>query len=142
MINHFNVFKKHISGIAGKRVLFLGKSKSGFPNPKTDHESIKSTPWMDSSDQIQIRKLRFTIWAFFSEKKWHTTVVIYLQSYTTFKPFLRHVFCMYVVSAYAGKKKNSSALVLNSYDFTILRCILFEKRLCFNQNACISYIHS
>ena len=46
--------------------VFLGKSKSGFPNPntdfagfwanpKTDHESIKSTLWVDSSDQIQIR---------------------------------------------------------------------------------------
>ena len=45
---------------------FLGKSKAGFPNPKkdfaffwpnpkTDHESIKSTLRVDSSDQIQIR---------------------------------------------------------------------------------------
>ena len=44
----------------------MGKSKSGFPNPKTDfaffgtnrkmdHEAIKSTLRMDSSDQIQIR---------------------------------------------------------------------------------------
>ena len=48
------------------RVRFLGKSKSGFPNPKpdfslfsgnpkTDYESIKSTLRVDSSDQIQIR---------------------------------------------------------------------------------------
>ena len=55
------------------RVLFFGKiqiriseSKSGFPNPKTDfecfwaypktdHEFIKSTLRVDSSDQIQIR---------------------------------------------------------------------------------------
>ena len=46
--------------------VFLGKSKSAFPdpktncaffgaNPKTDHESIKSTFRVDSSDQIQIR---------------------------------------------------------------------------------------
>ena len=46
--------------------VFLAKSKSGFPNPKTDfasfwanrktdHESIKSTLRVDSSDQIQIR---------------------------------------------------------------------------------------
>ena len=46
--------------------VFLGKSNSGFPNPKTDftffwanpqtdHEFIKSTLWVDSSDQIQIR---------------------------------------------------------------------------------------
>ena len=34
---------------------FFGKSKSGFPNPKTDHESIKSTLRVDSSDQIEIR---------------------------------------------------------------------------------------
>ena len=45
---------------------FLGKSKSGFSNPKTDfsffwanpktdHGSVKSTLWVDSSDQIQIR---------------------------------------------------------------------------------------
>ena len=34
---------------------FFEKSKSGFPNPKTDHESIKSTLRVDSSDQIQIR---------------------------------------------------------------------------------------
>ena len=40
----------------------MGKSKSGFPNPKTDfanpkadHECIKSTFSSDSSDQIQIR---------------------------------------------------------------------------------------
>ena len=44
----------------------MGKSKSGLPNPqtdfaffwanpKTDHESIKSTLRVDSSDQIQIR---------------------------------------------------------------------------------------
>ena len=48
--------------------LFLGKSKSGFPNPKTDfaffwanpktdHESIKSILSVDSSDQIQSRIL-------------------------------------------------------------------------------------
>jgi len=47
-------------------VFFLGKSKSGFlnqkrdfaffwANPKTDHESIKSTFRVDSSDQMQIR---------------------------------------------------------------------------------------
>ena len=46
--------------------VFLGKSKSGFPNPKTDfaflganpetdHESIKSKLWVDSSEQIQTR---------------------------------------------------------------------------------------
>ena len=44
---------------------FLGKSESGIRNPKadfaflgantkTDHESIKSTLWVDSSDQIHI----------------------------------------------------------------------------------------
>ena len=31
------------------------KSKSGFPNQKTDHESIKSTLRVDSWNQIQIR---------------------------------------------------------------------------------------
>ena len=35
--------------------VFSGKSISGFPNPKTDHESIKSTLRVDCSDQIQIR---------------------------------------------------------------------------------------
>ena len=46
--------------------VFSGKSKYGFPNPKTDfeffgtypktdHESIKSTFRVNSSDQIQIR---------------------------------------------------------------------------------------
>ena len=81
---------------------------------------------MDSSNQIQIRKFEIHNLGVFFEQKWHTKVVIYLHSYTVFKPFLRHVFCMYVVSAYAGKKKKKSASVLNSYDFTILRCILFE----------------
>ena len=38
-----------------KGCICLGKSKSGFPNPKTDHESIKSTLRVDSSDQIQIQ---------------------------------------------------------------------------------------
>ena len=37
------------------RVRFFKKSKSGFPNPKTDHESIESTLRVDSLDQIQIR---------------------------------------------------------------------------------------
>ena len=47
-----------------KGAFLVGKSKSGFPspktefaffwaNPKTDHEPIKSTLRMDSSDQIQ-----------------------------------------------------------------------------------------
>ena len=51
-------------GVCG--YVFLGKSKSGIPNPKldfaffwanpkTDHESIKFTLWVDSSNQIQIR---------------------------------------------------------------------------------------
>ena len=31
----------------------FGKSKSGFRNPKTDRESIKSTLWVDCSDEIQ-----------------------------------------------------------------------------------------
>ena len=38
-----------------KGCICLGKSKSGFPNPKTDHESVKSTLRVDSSDQIQIQ---------------------------------------------------------------------------------------
>ena len=42
-------------------------------------------------------------------------------------------------------KKKSSALVLNSYNFTVLgpkECILFEKRSCVsNRNIYISYIH-
>ena len=63
-----------------KGAVFLGKSKFGFPNPKsdfaflganpkTDHESIKSTPWRDSSDQIQIRKFEIhNLGVFFSNK--------------------------------------------------------------------------
>ena len=46
--------------------VFCGKIRSGFPNPKkdfafvwanpeTDHEPLKSTLWVDSSDQIQIQ---------------------------------------------------------------------------------------
>ena len=46
--------------------VFCGKIQSGFPNPKkdfafawanpeTDHEPLKSTLWVDSSDQIQIQ---------------------------------------------------------------------------------------
>ena len=46
--------------------VFCGKIQSGFPNPKKDfafvwanpeldHEPLKSTLWVDSSDQIQIR---------------------------------------------------------------------------------------
>ena len=33
------------------------ESKSGFPNPKTDHESLKFTLWVDSSDQIQTKTI-------------------------------------------------------------------------------------
>ena len=51
--------------LANLGYVFLGKSKCRIPNPKTDfaffwanpktdHESIKSTLWVDSSDQIQI----------------------------------------------------------------------------------------
>ena len=50
----------------GKIQIRISESKSGFPNPKTDverfwaypktdHEFIKSTLRVDSSDQIQIR---------------------------------------------------------------------------------------
>ena len=43
----------------GKIQIRISESKNGFylfwANPKTDHESIESTPWVDSSDQIQIR---------------------------------------------------------------------------------------
>ena len=42
----------------GKIEIRISKSKTGFfffwANPKTDRESIKSTLWVDSSDQIQI----------------------------------------------------------------------------------------
>ena len=41
--------------VVHQECICLGKSKSGFPNPKTDHESIKSTLRVDSSDQIQIQ---------------------------------------------------------------------------------------
>ena len=57
---------EHLNKISTLRARFLGKiqiriseSKNGFrvfwANPKTDHESIKSTLRVDSSDQIQIR---------------------------------------------------------------------------------------
>ena len=64
------------------------KSKSRFPNPKTDfriqkrilsffwanpktdHEFIKSTLRVDSSDQIQIQIFEIPIWAFFWERIW------------------------------------------------------------------------
>ena len=77
---------------------FLGKSKSGFPNPKTDfaffwanpktdYESVKSTLCVDSSDQIKIRTLEIHDLSvyfgkgfeksifdeLFSEQKWYTT---------------------------------------------------------------------
>ena len=38
---------------------FFWEPKSGFPNPKTGHEFLKSTLWVDSSDQIQIRIFEF-----------------------------------------------------------------------------------
>ena len=60
------VFSQQLAQETWGAVFFFGKSKSGFPNPKadlaffwanpkTDHESIKSTLRVDSSDQIQIR---------------------------------------------------------------------------------------
>ena len=56
-------------------VRFLGKSKSGFLNPKTDHESIKSTLRVDSSVfgkgfEKSIFDKRFSV------QKWYTTVTI------------------------------------------------------------------
>ena len=68
-----------------KGAVFLGKSKFGFPNPKsdfaflganpkTDHESIKSTPWRDSSDQIHIRKFEIhNLGVFFRTKMAHNS---------------------------------------------------------------------
>ena len=67
--------------------VFLGKSRSGFPNPKTDHESIKSILRVDSLDQIQIRIFEIhklsvfweRVWkkyfwqAVFRRKKWYAT---------------------------------------------------------------------
>ena len=49
---------------------FLGKSRSGFPNPKTDHESIKSTLRVDSLDQIQIRIFEIHKLSVFWERIW------------------------------------------------------------------------
>ena len=58
-------------------------------------------------------------------------------------------FCTYVGSAYAGlfsklkKKNNSSASILNSNNFTILRSVFCSRNVCVsNRNICISYIHS
>ena len=50
--------------------VFLGKSRSGFPNPKTDHESIKSTLRVDSLDQIQIRIFEIHKLSVFWERIW------------------------------------------------------------------------
>ena len=63
--------------------VFLGKSKSGFPNPKTDHESIKSTLRVDSSHEIQsgfggkdLKKVLLT--SGFSKKKWYVTDAVHV----------------------------------------------------------------
>ena len=75
------------SYIETEGAFFLGKSRSGFPNPKTNHESIKSTLRVDSLDQNKSGFLRFTTERFlgkglkksifdkrfFEEKKWYTT---------------------------------------------------------------------
>ena len=46
------------------------KSKSGFPNQKTDHESIKSTLRVDSWNQIQIRSFEIDNLSVFWERIW------------------------------------------------------------------------
>ena len=70
-----------------KRILrFLGA------NRRRNHKSIKSTLWVDSSDQIQIRILEINnlsiFWGKgfiksvfdkrFSEQKWHTTGAVHV----------------------------------------------------------------
>ena len=66
-----------------KGCVFLEKSKSGFQNPKkkndcaflgaipkTDHESIKFTFWVGSTDQIQIRILEIHHLSILWERIW------------------------------------------------------------------------
>ena len=56
---------------------FFGKSKSGTPNPKTDHDSIKSTLRVDSSDQIQIRIFEIhNLSGFFLEKVFEKSIFV------------------------------------------------------------------
>ena len=89
--------------LANLGCVFLGKSESGSrnpkadfaflgANPKTDHESIKSTLWVDSSDQIHIwnfaihnlsvflgkdlKKSNFD--KRFSKQKWYTTDAVHV----------------------------------------------------------------
>ena len=113
-----------------KGCVFLGKSKSGFPIPKTNHESLKSTLWVESSDQIQIRifeihnlsiflvkdsKKVFLTSGFPNTNVWHVDgALLWAIVYISFRVFhlftfvdcfltlTCHVFCTYVVSACAG----------------------------------------
>ena len=56
---------------------FFGTSKSGTPNPKTDHDSIKSTLRVDSSDQIQIRIFEIhNLSGFFLEKVFEKSIFV------------------------------------------------------------------
>ena len=68
-------------------------------------------------------------------RAFNSMFVIYLHSYTVFKPLIVMFFVRYVVSAQA------SASVLISYNFTILGFILFEKRLCFKPKY-ICFVYS
>ena len=73
------------------------KSKSGFPNQKTDHESIKSTLRVDSWNQIQIRSFeidnlsvflgkdlkKLFLTGGFSKKKKGTQQMLYMYDFLT-----------------------------------------------------------
>ena len=56
----------------GKNQIWISESKNGFllilANARTDHESIKSTLRVDSSDQIQIRIFEIHNQSVFLEK--------------------------------------------------------------------------
>ena len=72
----------------GKIQIRISESKSGFPNPKTDfecfgaypktdHEFIKSTLRVDSSDQIQIRIFEIhNLSGFFLEKVFEKSIFV------------------------------------------------------------------
>ena len=95
--------------------IFWGKSKSGLPNPqtdfvffwanpKTDHESIKSTLRVDSSDQIQIRIVEIhnlsVFWGKDLKKVFLTSGFSKKKLYASDAVYLSHSHWTYVVGPY------------------------------------------
>ena len=132
------IFDIHnLSGFLGKdlkKVFFT----SGFPNKNGAQQMLYDI----LTEPMLVRRLNFEPLGTF-----HSMFVIYIHSQTASKPlrvmFFVRMQCLFTPVYFASNnKKNSSASVLNFYNFTILS-VYYQRNVCVsNRNIYILYIYT